>query len=41
MKEKVIVVNERNDGGCNPRNVEQMPRCISKELRVVEFFLRR
>lgn len=46
MRQKVIVVNERNDSRYNPRNVEQMPNkyiyiYILKELRIVEFFLRK
>lgn len=43
MRQKVIVVNERNDSRYNPRNVEQMPNIYIyiKELRIVEFFLKK
>lgn len=39
MRPKVIVVNERNDGGYNPKSIVQMPRYIFKDLKVIEFFL--
>lgn len=41
MRQKVIVVNERNDSGYNPGRVEQKSRCIFKELNVAKFCLKR
>lgn len=41
MRQKVIVVNERNDSGYNPGRAEQKSRCIFKELNVAKFCLKR
>ena len=41
MRQKLIVVNERNDSGYNPGRVEQKLRYIFKELSVAAFCLKR